>query len=417
VLRHNTFVRGFTLIELIVTVAILAVLVAIVIVAINPVDLLRQTRDIKRIGALNALNAALPIAQFRGLSLGSANTVYVSVADPAATSTAGTDCSSLGLPGLPPGYSYHCPATSTVQKVDGTGWVPINFASYTTDVPFSALPIDPINTSSSGNYLSYVMTGGNWAMASMLESSRYGPGGDNDKTSTDGGSDDLRYEMGTNLSLWKSANGLIAWWKLDEGAGVSTADSSGNGNTGTLINGATWGTGKVGPYAVLTSAGSNQYVGVPNIAQLNGASRATIVGWMKRSVANGDVFVGEYGGGAGGFDFDADTDGNLYFELFNGGSGVQPTVALNDTNWHHIALVYDGTQSGNAARMKGYVDGVQQTLTFGGTVPATIPILAVQFQMGNYSTRTTSAGMADAVRVYSRALSTAEILRIYQAVQ
>jgi hypothetical protein len=34
-----------------------------------------------------------------------------------------------------------------------------------------------------------------------------------------------------------TTNGLIGWWKLTDGSGTSAADSSGNGNTGTLENG------------------------------------------------------------------------------------------------------------------------------------------------------------------------------------
>src|SRR5439155_13646675 len=35
------------------------------------------------------------------------------------------------------------------------------------------------------------------------------------------------------------ANGLIGYWKLDEASGLTTADASGNNNTGALINGPT----------------------------------------------------------------------------------------------------------------------------------------------------------------------------------
>ncbi len=36
--------------------------------------------------------------------------------------------------------------------------------------------------------------------------------------------------------------GLVAYWPFEEGTGTSTADTSGNGNTGTLTNGPTWNT-------------------------------------------------------------------------------------------------------------------------------------------------------------------------------
>lgn len=59
----------------------------------------------------------------------------------------------------------------------------------------------------------------------------------------------------TNLS-----GNLFVWWKFDEGSGTSVADSS-DGKTGTLNGGATWVTGKIGPYAMsLTgTSGDDQY--------------------------------------------------------------------------------------------------------------------------------------------------------------
>ena len=41
-------------------------------------------------------------------------------------------------------------------------------------------------------------------------------------------------------------NGLVGWWKFDEGSGTVAYDSSGNGNDGNLTNGPTWTTGKIG---------------------------------------------------------------------------------------------------------------------------------------------------------------------------
>ena len=35
-------------------------------------------------------------------------------------------------------------------------------------------------------------------------------------------------------------NGLVGWWKFDEGSGTVAYDSSGNGHDGNLTNGPTW---------------------------------------------------------------------------------------------------------------------------------------------------------------------------------
>src|SRR3989344_8737948 len=38
-------------------------------------------------------------------------------------------------------------------------------------------------------------------------------------------------------------SGLVGYWTFNEGTGTTANDSSGNSNTGTLVNGSTWTTG------------------------------------------------------------------------------------------------------------------------------------------------------------------------------
>jgi type II secretory pathway pseudopilin PulG len=58
--------------------------------------------------------------------------------------------------------------------------------------------------------------------------------------------------LGINIT-----NGLIGYWKLDEGSGTSTADSSGNGHPGTLANSPTWTTGKINNALTFSKASSH----------------------------------------------------------------------------------------------------------------------------------------------------------------
>src|SRR3989338_1965645 len=61
-------------------------------------------------------------------------------------------------------------------------------------------------------------------------------------------------------------SGLVGYWTFDEGAGTTANDSSGNNNTGTLTNGPTWTTGKIGQ--ALNFDGSDDYVKIPGTATL-----------------------------------------------------------------------------------------------------------------------------------------------------
>src|SRR5439155_16033958 len=72
--------------------------------------------------------------------------------------------------------------------------------------------------------------------------------------------------------------GLIGYWMLDEQTGTTAADSSGNGNAGTRVNGPVAVPGAVG--AALSLNGVNQYVRVPHTAALD-AYPLTVAAWVK----------------------------------------------------------------------------------------------------------------------------------------
>jgi len=127
--------RAFTLIELLVVIAIIAILSVIVVLVLNPAEILKKGRDANRTSDLATMNTALSIyAEDVGGSMGSSNVTYVSIPDPTATTTAGTDCAGLGSP-FTGGGSFHCAASSTYRKVDGTGWLPVNLTKATITPP------------------------------------------------------------------------------------------------------------------------------------------------------------------------------------------------------------------------------------------------------------------------------------------
>ncbi len=166
---------AFTLIELLVVIAIIAVLMVAVVMVLNPSELLKQSRDSNRLSDLSALTTALnayvaDTGGFIGFSLGSSSVTYLSIPDPTATTTAGTDCSGLGFPS---GGSFHCAASSTYTHVDGTGWIPVNFTKASFGSLLGSLPVDPVNQSSSNLYYTYVTGGTNWEVFANAESQKF----------------------------------------------------------------------------------------------------------------------------------------------------------------------------------------------------------------------------------------------------
>ncbi|HEY0713191.1 MAG TPA: LamG domain-containing protein, partial [Polyangia bacterium] len=83
-------------------------------------------------------------------------------------------------------------------------------------------------------------------------------------------------------------DGLVGYWKLDDGRGGTAADSSGNGYDGALSNGAGWTTNTPGTMPIddagsiaLTST-SSQFVRIPRNTTLEPAA-VTVAAWIKRS--------------------------------------------------------------------------------------------------------------------------------------
>ncbi len=196
--------RSFTLIELLIVIAIIAVLSVVVILALNPAELLKQARDSTRLSDINAINKALSLYQVDNpsASFGSASTTYISYPEPvSATSTCTGTGTGLSTSTLPSGWNYQCTASSSYQKANGTGWIPVNLASITGGSPLPNLPKDLVNTTSSGEYYTYTSVGGQWELTTSVESARFGLGGGGDKTGKDGGDDGYLYEVGSNLKL------------------------------------------------------------------------------------------------------------------------------------------------------------------------------------------------------------------------
>ncbi|MDI6734234.1 MAG: prepilin-type N-terminal cleavage/methylation domain-containing protein [Patescibacteria group bacterium] len=202
-MTKQTNEKGFTLIELIITIAILAVLVTVLVVAINPAEQLQRSRDTKRVGDLEALKTALNLYLAQAtttINLGGGNACVGSTTIRLYTNTTGAIATS----------STFCPTCTTVnastsQTVGAAGWMPARIDQTPGGAPISILPLDPTNgTGNSGTYYySYIcdVTGGvkNYELGATLESTYFTS--DLDIDGTDGGNQNTRYEVGTDPNL------------------------------------------------------------------------------------------------------------------------------------------------------------------------------------------------------------------------
>ncbi len=196
-------------------------------------------------------------------------------------------------------------------------------------------------------------------------------------------------------------NGLVLAMGFNEGAGSTVVDSSGNSNTGSLIN-AAWSTAGIFGNA-LSFNGTNALVTVSDANSLDLTTGMTLEAWVRPSIVSGvwrDVI---YKG----------VDDIYYLEATSPSQGRPATGGTYASNnlvgasnlavntWSHLAATYNGTT------MRLYVNGVQvASRAQTGSIATSNGALTIGGDglYGQYF-----AGLIDEVRIYNRALTAAEI--------
>jgi hypothetical protein len=197
--------------------------------------------------------------------------------------------------------------------------------------------------------------------------------------------------------------GLVGYWNFDEGSGTTAADSSGNNNTGTLTNGPSWTTGKIGQALNFDNVDDNVSIS----KDLLGTSSSTIAAW---------IYAKGYGeGGYGNVVANGYTsfalvgwDAKLYFTSDN--SSHQTVSASNSlplNQWVFVAVTRTKTGITNFY-INGALNGAPNQNS--GT-PFTI--YNSTFIGNSINGNSTFDGLIDEVRIYNRVLSSTEISELY----
>ena len=320
------------------------------------------------------------------------------------------------------GVWYHVVSkyvTSTNTKtlyVNGVAGTPVSSGStlsYVSDNPFSIGAQRTGPTSAYPNQTWYPFNGQidesrlyNRALTDAEITTLYNSGAAKLNSSTAG--------RGGNLT-----SGLVGHWTFDGSKLTTTTatDSSGSANHATPTNSPTPAQGKLGQ--ALSFNGTNNYVNAYSMTSLHGQSAVTYSAWIYRTGGTlYDGIVSKFdssnsidmilGGTLGGVD-------DIFMRVSPVSAtnyGFSSSNVITPNTWHHVVMVFDGTQTGNENRLKLYVNNVQQSLTFSGTIPVSTPTVGANLSIGAYQTYY-FPGSIDDVRVYNRALTAAEVLQLY----
>jgi len=207
--------------------------------------------------------------------------------------------------------------------------------------------------------------------------------------------------------VYPSTEGLIAYWKFDEGSGTAVLDSSGKGNNGTLY-GATWVTGKSGD--ALSFDGTDDYVAIPDLYSTSPAE-LTVSAWINYSPTTGFLDI-IHQCRNGEFSMCLPYSGVLSFgaKLADPYSGISSDARwnLSANAWYHVVGTW---KKGDSTRL--YINGVLVNQT---AVPDAYMFNAYWLDAAigcRYRTECFFNGTIDQVMVFSRAFNATEVLALY----
>ena len=202
--------------------------------------------------------------------------------------------------------------------------------------------------------------------------------------------------------LYNWAPGPVAHWKMDEMSGVSSQDSSGNGNTGTLGAGTarpTWAIGKYG--GALKFDGSNDYANSSGLTGFSSGESITYEAWIKPTYTDGtqDIILDR------ALQLRLEIASTYFRAHIGTGSswcltsitGGTPTTGV----WSHVAVTY------NNSTVKMYVNGGQ---VYSSDISCVLGnsggVYIGKYNAGGYA----FPGSIDDVRIYNYARTPGQIV-------
>jgi len=200
-----------------------------------------------------------------------------------------------------------------------------------------------------------------------------------------------------------SRPGLVAALAFDETSGSTAADSSGNGNTGTIAGSSPSTSGRFS--GALSFDGVDDTVTIADANSLDLSAGMTIAAWLRPTAIGGRrTAVLKEGASSPVYSLYANGAGNSPFaEVVTPGTAFDlgGTVQLPLSTWTHLAVTYDGST------MRMFVNGdlVSSRAATGAIVTSADPLRIG----GNPARGEYFQGRIDDVRVYNRALAASEI--------
>jgi len=208
--------------------------------------------------------------------------------------------------------------------------------------------------------------------------------------------------------LTSAVDGMVSYWKFDEGGGNIAHDSAG-GNDATLY-GPTWATGIVGGALSFDGCDDYVYAGMAASSQFVDGDSFTLAAWV-RTVADGTrkPVICRY---RFGMEVSADEAAQIYIACLPNISWAwcESPTPLNEGEWSHLAGIYDDL--GTTQNLKIYVNGEVENTLSTTALDNSYPLTPLYVGRTSHLHGLYFNGQMDDVRIYDRALAEAEVIAL-----
>ena len=207
------------------------------------------------------------------------------------------------------------------------------------------------------------------------------------------------------VTLYVYPKRKIAHWPLNETAGTTAADASGNSLDGTVVNTRFDDASTAGMYGrALQFDGSDDHIAVPGFT--GNFSELTLSVWIKATDWNGNRRVLQKGDDSSEYRLLSE-NGRFVFEV--GSTRLQLNTLPATGSWVHVAAVYDGSA------MRVYYDKILQgTIARTGMAPSSSKQLFIGSKNAGAPSGDRFRGVMDDVRIYNHAKNAAGIEALYE---
>lgn len=210
-----------------------------------------------------------------------------------------------------------------------------------------------------------------------------------------------------STGVYAFTDGLQVSMQFEEGSGATTADSSGNGRSATLT-GAFFAPTEGHTGGGMVFDGVDDYLEFSDTSMWGLTDAISVCAWVKLSRGGAILQRGDY---VRPYALSVTTDRTINWAIFTTSDNrYSSTATIVWNQWHHIVATYNAV----AGTSKIYLDGELVTT---GTFTGVLDRRTATTKMGTRANSYWMGGTLDDVRLYSRAISAAEVKDIFDGTE